>query len=129
MTNYTNFTAPIARLLLALVFFISGINKIFSYTGTQAYMEAFSIPGGLLPFVIIIEVVAGLMVTIGWKTRCSALILAGFSLISAMIFHTNFSDQMQFIMFMKNIGLTGGLLLLIANGPGAYALDNRVKSE
>jgi len=121
--------APIARLLIALVFFVSGINKMFSYTGTQGYMEAFNMSGGLLPVVIILEVFAGLAVIIGWKTRFSAFTLAVFSITSALIFHVNFTDQLQFILFMKNIGLAGGLLLLVANGPGAYALDNRVKSE
>jgi len=121
--------APIARFLIALIFFVSGINKIFSYAGTQGYMEAFNISGGLLPLVIFIEVFAGLAVIIGWKTRIAASTLAGFSVISALIFHANFTDQIQFIFFMKNIGLAGGLLLLVANGSGAYALDNRVKSE
>jgi len=121
--------APIARFLIALIFFVSGINKIFSYAGTQGYMETFNISGGLLPLVIFIEVFAGLAVIIGWKTRIAASTLAGFSVISALIFHANFTDQIQFIFFMKNIGLAGGLLLLVANGSGAYALDNRVKSE
>ncbi|MFK5949901.1 MAG: DoxX family protein [Methylococcales bacterium] len=121
--------APVARFLIALIFFVSGINKIFSYAGTQGYMEAFNISGGLLPVVIIIEIFAGLAVIIGWKTKLAASTLAGFSVISALIFHANFADQIQFIFFMKNIGLAGGLLLLVANGPGAYALDNRFKSE
>jgi len=129
MTSLQTLAAPIGRVLLALIFFIAGINKIFSYAGTQAHMEAFNTPGELLPLVIIIEVVAGLAVIIGWKTRLAALILAGFSLLSALIFHADFSNQMQFIMFMKNIGLAGGLLLLVAHGAGAYAMDNRPGTE
>lgn len=129
MNTLHTYLAPIARLLLVLIFFVSGINKIFSYAGTQGYMEAFNISGGLLPLVIIIEVFAALAVIIGWKTRLAAFTLAGFSVISALIFHVNFADQIQFILFMKNIGLAGGLLLLVANGPGSYALDNRFKSE
>ena len=129
MNTLHTLLAPIARFLIALIFFVSGINKIFSYAGTQGYMEAFNISGGLLPLVIIIEVFAGLAVIIGWKTRFVASTLAGFSVISALIFHANFADQIQFILFMKNIGLAGGLLLLVANGSGAYALDNRFKSE
>jgi len=129
MNSLQTLSAPVGRLLLALIFFMSGINKIFSYTSTQGYMEAFNIPGGLLPWVIIVEVLAGLAIIIGWKTSLAAFILAAFSFLSAMIFHTNFTDQIQFIMFMKNIGLTGGLLLLVANGAGAYALDNRLRTE
>jgi len=129
MNTFQSLLAPVARFLIALIFFVSGMNKMFSYAGTQGYMEAFNISGGLLPVVIIIEIFAGLAVIIGWKTKLSASTLAGFSVISALIFHANFTDQIQFIFFMKNIGLAGGLLLLVANGPGAYALDNRFKSE
>ena len=85
--------------------------------------------GSLLPLVIIIEVLAGLAVIVGYKTRLAAFILAGFSLASAVIFHADFADQMQMILFMKNLGLAGGLLLLVSHGAGAYALDNRLKSE
>jgi len=129
MNTLQTLLAPVARFLMALIFFVSGINKIFSYAGTQGYMEAFNISGGLLPVVIILEIFAGLAVIIGWRTKLAASTLAGFSVISALIFHANFADQIQFIFFMKNIGLAGGLLLLVANGPGAYALDNRFKSE
>jgi len=129
MNTLNALSAPLARLLIALVFFVSGMNKMFSYAGTQGYMEAFNISGGLLPVVIILQIFAGLAVIIGWKTKLAASTLAGFSVISALIFHANFTDQIQFIFFMKNIGLAGGLLLLVANGPGAYALDNRFKSE
>lgn len=119
----------VARLFIALIFFVSGINKIFSYAATQGYMEAFNISGELLPLIIILEIFAGLAVIIGWKTKIAASFLAGFSVISALIFHANFADSIQFTFFMKNIGLAGGLLLLVANGSGTYALDNRYKSE
>lgn len=122
-------SAPLGRTLLALIFFISGINKIFSYAGTQGYMEAFNVSGSLLPLVIVIEILAGLAMIVGYKVRLSAFILAGFSLVSAIIFHADFADQMQLILFMKNLGLAGGLLLLVSNGGGAYALDNRLKSK
>jgi len=91
-------------------------------------MEAMGISGELLPLVIIVEVLAGLAVIIGWQTRLFALTLAGFSIVTAVLFHANFADQMQFIMFMKNVAIAGGLLFLVANGPGAYALDNRLRS-
>lgn len=129
MKLFQTLSAPIGRILIAIIFFMSGINKISGYAGIQGYMEAMGIPGQLLPLVIIIEILAGLAVIIGWQTRLAALTLAGFSIVSALIFHTNFADQIQFIMFMKNIAIAGGFLLLIANGPGACALDNRLKSE
>jgi len=125
MNTLQIFAAPLGRTLLAVIFFISGVNKVFSYTGTQGYMDAFNISGSLLPVVIILEIFAGLFVIVGYKVRLSAFILAIFSLVSALIFHANFADQIQLIMFMKNLGLAGGLLLLVSNGAGAYALDNR----
>ena len=118
-------SAPIGRVLLALIFFMSGINKILAYEGTQGYMEAMGVPGGLLPLVILAEVIGGLAVIIGWQTRMAAFALAGFSVVSAVLFHANFADQMQMASFMKNIAIAGGFLLLVAQGPGAFALDNR----
>jgi putative oxidoreductase len=87
------------------------------------------VSGELLPLVIIIEVLASLAVIIGWQTRLAASTLASFSIFSALIFHSNFADQIQLIMFMKNLAIAGGLLFLVANGPGTYALDNHLKTR
>jgi putative oxidoreductase len=122
-------SAPVGRVLITLIFLMSGFNKIFAYTDTQGYMEVMGVSGELLPLVIIIEVLASLAVMIGWQTRLAALTLASFSIVSALIFHINFADQIQFIMFMKNLAIAGGLLFLVANGPGAYALDNHLKTR
>jgi len=70
-----------------------------------------------------------LAVIVGYKTRIAAFGLAGFCILAAILFHANFSDQMQMIMFMKNIGLAGGFLLLVAHGAGAYSLDNRLANS
>ena len=129
MKLFQTLSTPIGRVFIATIFFMSGINKIFGYAGTQGYMEAMGISGELLPLVIIVEVLAGLAVIIGWKTRLAAFILAAFSIVTAVLFHANFADQIQFIMFMKNLAIAGGLLFLVANGPDAYALDNRLKTE
>lgn len=118
-------SAPIGRVFIALIFVMSGWNKFFAYADIQNYMASMGVPGELLPLVIGIEVLAGLAVIIGWQTRLAAFALAGFSIVSALIFHMDFTDQIQFIMFMKNLAIAGGLLLLVANGPGAYAFDNR----
>lgn len=119
-------SAPLGRIFIALIFVISGWNKLFAYTDIQGYMVSMGVSGELLPFVIGIELLAGIALIIGWQTRAAALVLAGFSIVSAVIFHMDLTDQIQFIMFMKNIAIAGGLLLLVANGPGAYALDNRI---
>ena len=115
----------VARLFLGHIFLLAGISKIGAYAGTQGYMDAMGVPGMLLPLVILLEVGAGLAIIAGWKTRWAAIALAGFTVISAVIFHNNFGDQMQMIMFMKNIAISGGLMLLAIHGAGAYSLDNR----
>ena len=122
-------SAPVGRVLLASIFFMSGLTKITSYAGTQGYMDAMGVPGMLLPLVIALEVIGGLAIMLGWKTRLTAFALAGFSILSALLFHADFGDQMQMIMFMKNIAIAGGFLMLVAQGPGAYALDNRTATK
>ena len=113
------------RVLLAAIFLISGLGKLGAYTGTAAYMASVGVPGALLPLVIASEVLGALAIIIGWKTRVAAFLLAGFTLLSALIFHSNFADQIQLIMFLKNIAIAGGFLLLVAGGAGAFSLDRR----
>ncbi len=113
------------RVLIAIMFVMSGLSKISAYQGTQGYMESMGVPGILLPAVIILEVLGGLAIIVGWQTRIMALLLAGFCVISAILFHANFSDQTQMIMFMKNFAIAGGFLFLVAHGAGTYAYENR----
>ena len=129
MNTLQSIAAPAGRILISSIFIYAGLNKITSYSGTQGYMEAMGVPGGLLPLVIALEVLGGLAVILGWHTRIAAFLLAGFSLLSALLFHANFGDQMQMIMFMKNLAITGGFLMIVAHGAGAYSLDNRTKSR
>ena len=100
----------VGRILLAYIFLLAGINKISGYAGTQAYMDSMGVPGMLLPLVILLEIGAGLAIIIGWKTRWAAIALSLFTLIAAFIFHSNFEDQMQMILFMKNLYISGGLI-------------------
>lgn len=110
------------RVLLALIFVMSAVSKIGSYEATVDYMQSYGLPGFLLPFTIALEGLGGLAVAVGWQSWQAALLLAGFSIISAVIFHSNFGDQNQIIHFMKNVAIAGGLLTLAANGPGRIAL-------
>lgn len=119
------YSSVIARLFLGHIFILAGMNKIMEYAGTQGYMESVGVPGALLPLVILLEVGAGLSVLVGWQTRWAAYALAGFSVISAVIFHNNLADQIQMIMFMKNFAIAGGLLLLAEHGAGEFSLDKR----
>ncbi len=122
MDKYVNLAG---RILLALIFLMAGLNKIGGYAGTQAYMESAGVPGALLPLVILVEVGGALALIIGWQTRLAAWALAGFTLLAGLLFHNDFGNQMQLIMFMKNLAITGGLLILAANGAGAFSLDAR----
>jgi len=121
------FSQLVARVFLGHIFLLAGASKVGAYAGTQGYMEAMGVPGMLLPLVILLEVAGGLAIIIGWKTKWSAIALAVFSIVSAIIFHHNFADQTQMIMFMKNIAIAGGFLLLTVHGAGAYSIDNRRK--
>jgi putative oxidoreductase len=113
------------RSLLAVLFLISGLGKIGAYSATAGYMSALGVPSALLPLVIATEVLGAIAIILGWQTRITAFLLAGFSLLSAFIFHANFADQIQMIMFFKNISIAGGFLLLLANGAGPLSLDRR----
>jgi putative oxidoreductase len=124
MSTLQTYAAPAGRVLIAAIFVMAGLNKIAAYDGTAAYMDAMGVPGGLLPLVIAFEVAVGLAVIVGWQTRWAAAALAGFSLLSGVIFHADFADQTQMTMFLKNVSMAGGFLFLVASGPGAFALDN-----
>ena len=113
------------RILIATIFILSGFTKITGYAGTQGYMEAMGVPGALLPLVIVTELGGGLLVVLGLWTRLAALALAGFSLLSAVLFHASFADQVQMIMFLKNFAIAGGFLFLVAHGPGPWSIDAR----
>ena len=115
----------IARILLAQIFVLAGISKITGYAATQGYMESMGVPGMLLPLVILLELGGGLALIVGWQTRLVSYALAGFTVIAALIFHSNLSDQMQMIMFMKNLALAGGLMLLALHGAGSLSLEKR----
>ena len=113
------------RILMSAIFIMAGINKISGYAGTQEYMESMGVPGALLPLVILLELGGGLAVLLGWQTRIAAFLLAGFTVLTALIFHTNFGDHMQSILFMKNLAMVGGLLFLVAGGRHDWSIDAR----
>lgn len=114
-----------ARLLLVTLFVYAGFGKIAGYEGTQQYMQSMGVPGALLPLVIILEIAGGLAVAAGFGTRITAFLLAGFTLLSALIFHSNLADQTQQLFFLKNLGIAGGFLLLVVHGAGPLSVDAR----
>ncbi|MCH1559720.1 MAG: DoxX family protein [Alphaproteobacteria bacterium] len=124
MANLIDF---IARLLISALFLISAYNKIFSIDGTMSWMEGFGIPGLLLYPTIALEIILPLFIIIGYQARIAAGLLAIFCIATAFIFHYDFVDQMQTIAFLKNLGLAGGFLFILANGTKEWAVDREKK--
>ena len=122
MTTFHAIVSLLARILISIIFIFGGIEKIMGYDGAVGYMQSAGVPGSLLPLVIFAELGGGLAILFGVLSRWAGLGLAIFCLASGALFHNNFADQTQLIMFMKNVSMAGGLLLLFANGPGKYAV-------
>lgn len=122
MTGSHALVSLIGRVLLSIIFILAGAQKLMGYAGTAEYMQSAGVPGALLPLVIFAELGGGLAILFGVLSRWAALGLAIFCVLAAVLFHSNFADQMQMVLFLKNIAIAGGLLLLYANGPGAYAV-------
>ena len=116
----------VGRIFISLVFLLSGFNKIGNYEGTIDWMESFGMPGIFLIPTIILEVGAPILIIIGYKVKISAALLSLFCIATAVIFHNDFSNQMQFISFMKNIALAGGFLFLVVNGAKDFSLDKKL---
>ena len=117
----------LGRILLSAIFLINGIGKIFNYEGTIQYMENFDVPGYLIIPAITVEILFPILLIIGYYTKFSALVLSLFTLALAIIFHTDFSNQMQLMSFLKNIAIAGGFLIIFVYGPGKYSLDHKLK--
>ena len=115
------------RILISALFFLNGIFKINNYEGTIGWMESFGLPGMLLVPAIILEIVGPILIILGYQTRVAAALLSLFCIVTAIIFHNDFANQMQLISFLKNIGLAGGFLLLTANGAKDFSLDKKFK--
>ncbi len=122
-----NFIDLIGRIFISSVFLLSGYNKIFSYENTVTWMEGYGVPGFLLWPTIVLEIVLPIFIIIGYKTQLSAILLAIFSITTAIIFHLDFSNQMQIVAFLKNLGLAGGFLFIAINGPKDFAVERKKK--
>lgn len=127
MNNATPILAAAGRLLLAAIFLISGLGKLADPAGTQAYIAAAGLPAPLLAFVaaVAVEVGGGILLIVGYRTRPVALAIAGFSIVAALGFHSNFADMNQMIHFFKNLAMAGGLLQVAAFGAGPFSVDAR----
>ena len=122
----TNILDLIGRVFISLIFLLSGFSKISNYEGTAGWMESLGVPGIFLIPTIVLEIIAPIFIMIGYKVKISATLLSLFCIATAFIFHNDFSNQMEFISFMKNIGLAGGFLFLVVNGAKDFSLDKKL---
>lgn len=119
----------LARILMPILFITAGWGKITGYAGTQQYMEAMGVPGFMLPLVILLEFGGGLAILFGFLTRFTALFTAAFTVLTAFLFHSNFAEGVNQLMFMKNLSIAGGFLVLGLVGPGAYSIDRLLRKK
>ena len=117
------------RILISSLFLIEGVRKFFFQEETIMYMEDYGVPEILFFPSVILEVLFPILLIIGYKTRFSASIMALFTLTVALIFHTNFENQMELIIFLKDIAIAGGFLILAANEPKICSIDYYLKSK
>ncbi|WON78989.1 DoxX family protein [Serratia sp. UGAL515B_01] len=114
----------VARILLPILFIVAGYGKIGdAYAGTQQYMEAMGVPGFLLPLTILLELGGGLAILFGLLTRTVSISTAVFTILTALLFHNNFAEGDNQLMFMKNLSIAGGFLVLAISGPGSFSID------
>ncbi|MGJ3354156.1 DoxX family protein [Providencia sp. Je.9.19] len=124
MKNLESSAILLARIMMPILFIMAGYGKLGdAYAGTQAYMQAMGVPGFLLPLTILLELGGGIAVLLGLLTRTTALFTAGFTVLTALLFHSDFSVGANSTMFMKNFTIAGGYLLLAVTGPGKFSLD------
>ena len=114
----------IARLFLALIFIVDGISRSGSTEATRHYLQSRHLPGALVWPVILFEISSGLLTLVGYRTRVVAAALAVYCLLTAAIFHTSLSNQVEDIMLLSNIAIAGGFILLSYVGAGRISFDS-----
>ena len=119
----------VGRIFLSALFLIEGVGKLFTQEQVITYMEDYGVPGMLFIPAVIVEILFPLLLIVGYKTRLAALVMALFTLTVAIIFHTDFSDGMQLISFLKNLAIAGGFMIIIAYGSNKFSIDHFLKSK
>ncbi|AVF36924.1 MULTISPECIES: DoxX family protein [Rahnella] len=129
MTKLQDTALLVARILMPILFIVAGWGKINGYTATAGYMTSMGVPSFFLPLTILLEFGGGLAILFGFFTRTTALITAIFTILTALIFHTDFAQGVNQMMFMKNLSIAGGFFVLFASGPGAFSIDRLIKKN
>ena len=117
----------VGRVLLSALFLIEGVGKISMRENVIMYMEDYGVPGTLFIPATILEILFPLLLIVGYKTKWAASVIALFTFTVAIIFHTNFSESMQMIFFLKDIAIAVGFMIIIVYGPGKISLDHYFK--
>ncbi len=117
----------VARVLVSIIFIIAGVGKITDFSGTVGFLGSIGLPFAtfLTVVAIVFELGGGLMLLVGWKTKLATYALIVFTVIATLLAHLNLSDQLQMTMFLKNLAIIGGLVLLSESGPGSFSLSKR----
>ena len=136
MNQLTNPLALVGRLLMAAIFIMAGISKISGFSGTAGYIASVGLPmpEALTAATIVLEVVGGLALVVGYRLQLFAVLLAGFTLLAGLFFHNFWAmppevQHIQQIMFMKNLSIAGGLLIIAVFGGGAWSLDTKLQQQ
>jgi len=119
----------IGRILLSALFLIEGFGKISMQEDVIMYMEDYGVPGILFVPATVLEILFPLLLIVGYKTKWAASIMALFTFTVAIIFHTDFSEGMQMIFFLKDLAIAGGFMIILVYGPGNISLDHYFKSK
>ncbi len=129
MIDLRKYANLLGRILLGSLFLYSGLQKLAGIDSTQAYMLAHGVPVMLLPLVVALEIGGAAAIILGWQTRLFSLAFFIFLMLTAFIFHLDFAQQFETMLFMKDLALAGGFLMFFAHGPGEVSLDMRAPIE
>ena len=119
----------VGRIFISALFLIEGVGKLFTQEQVITYMEDYGVPGILFIPAVVVEILFPLLLIVGYKTRLAALVMTLFTLTVAIIFHTDFSDGMQLIFFLKDLAIAGGFMIIIAYGSNKFSIDHFLKSK
>ena len=122
-----DFFELLGRVFISLLFLLNGYFKIINYDETLEWMVSYEVPGIFLTPVIILEIIAPILIIFGYKTKLAATLLSIFCLSTALVFHSDFSNQIQITSFLKNVGLAGGFLIIVVNGAKKFSIDSKIK--
>ena len=119
----------VGRIFISTLFLIEGVGKLFTQEQVIMYMEDYGVPDILFIPAVVVEILFPLLLIVGYKTKLAALVMTLFTLTVAIIFHTDFSEGMQLIFFLKDLAIAGGFIIIFTYGSNKFSLDHLLKSK